>query len=139
MQAAAARVGRSRLQPVLRGLAFGAGLAARVVTAVFGGMVVIAGVFFVGMSIADAVAERSRTRKKRSCHPYALMGQWYRTSSSHEEAPAPAAPPPCRAIEPFPPPPRRAVAPFFDTGSAIAAWLQECEAAGIKHRMHQSK
>jgi len=168
MQAAAARVaGRSRLQPVLRGLAFAAGLAARaatravehfarrqalvyatgeitladiltscystatfedvdvppepepgpgtdiderVVTAVFGGMVVIAGAFFVGMSIADAVAERSRTRKqKRRCHPYALMGQWHRTSSSREDAPAPAAPPPRR--EPFPPPLRRAIEP----------------------------
>jgi len=109
----------------------------RVVTAVFGGMVVIAGAFFVGMSIADAVAERSRTRKqKRRCHPYALMGQWHRTSSSREDAPAPAAPPPRR--EPFPPPLRRAVAPF-DASRAIAAWLRECEAAGIKHRMHQRK
>jgi hypothetical protein len=117
MQAAAARVGTSRLQPVLRGLAFAAGLAARaatravehfarhqalayvtgeitladillyltatfedvdvppepepvpvpvpgpdiderVVTAVFGGMVVIAGAFFVGMSIANATRSR---------------------------------------------------------------------------------
>jgi hypothetical protein len=197
MQAAAARVGTSRLQPVLRGLAFAAGLAARaatravehfaryqalayvtgeitladillyltatfedvdvppepepvpvpvpvpgpdiderVVTAVFGGMVVIAGAFFVGM--------RSHKKQKRRCHPYALMGQWYGTSSSHEEAPAPAtataqaAPPPRRAIEPFPPLPRRAVAPF-DASRAVVAWHQECEAAGIKHRMHQRK
>jgi hypothetical protein len=182
MQAAAARVGTSRLQPVLRGLAFAAGLAARaatravehfarhqtlayvtgeitladillyltatfedvdvppepepvpgpdiderVVTAVFGGMVVIAGAFFVGMSIANAGAERSHKKQKRRCHPYALMGQWYGTSSSHEEAPAPAtataqaAPPPRRAIEPFPPLPRRAVAPF-DASRAVVAW-----------------
>jgi hypothetical protein len=196
MQAAAARVGRSQLQSVLRGLAFAAGLAARaairtvesfarhealayatgeitlakillyatatfedvppepepepgpdferVVTAVFGGMVILAGAFLVGMSIADVVAERSRTRKqkRRCCHPYALMGQWYRTSSSHEEAPAPAtatalaAPPPRRAIERFPPPPRRATP--FDASRAIADWLQECEAAGIRIK-HQRK
>jgi hypothetical protein len=96
---------------------------------IVGGLIVFAGAVLVVHSIADAVDVHCRTRNRR-CRPYPQTE--LRHSRSSDEAPS-------LYPKPQPAPPLPEAIEYFDARRAIAAWTQECEAAGIKHRMLNRK
>jgi hypothetical protein len=96
---------------------------------IVGGLIVFAGAVLVVHSIADAVDVHCRTRNRR-CRPYPQTE--LRHSRSSDEAPS-------LYPKPQPAPPLPEAIEYFDARRAIAAWTQECQAAGIKHRMLNRK